>query len=120
MRALHAFSGLVRRLGFPKDERLGVCKQAMELCNTDDERKVVLHTLAGIPAPETLEILKPYFANPGLTEDASKAAITICERIVRSRRGAVADSMKAVLEAMGSEETKKQAESLLRQAGGRP
>ena len=119
-RALKSFSGLVRRLGFPRDERIGVCKQAMELCKTDDERRIVLHTLAGIPAPETLALLEKYLADPGLREDASKATITICERLIRSRRrGVVAKSMKAVLEATEDEETKKRAESLLRQAGGR-
>ncbi len=115
--ALRAFSALVRRLGFPKEERIGVCKQAMELSRSDDERKVVLHTLAGIPAPETLALLATYLADPGLREAASQAALTIADRIVRTRRGAVTRSMKQILKATENEDTRKRAESLLKQAG---
>ena len=120
LRVLRAFSGLVRRLGFPKEERIGVCRQAMELSRDDEERKIVLHTLAGIPAPETLTLLASYLTQPGLTEDVSQAAITICKRIVRSRRTAVASSMAQVLEATKNADTAKQAKNLLEQAEAKP
>ncbi len=120
MRAFHAFSQLVRRLGFPKEERLGVCQKALEIARSDEERKVVLHTLAGIPAPETLSMLTPYLSNPTLKEAASVAAVTIAQRIVRSRRNAVAKAMKQVLAATENKDLARQARRLLRQAGGKP
>jgi len=118
-RAFHAFSNLIRRLGFPKEERLARCQEGMNLARRVEEQKIVLHAFAGIPAPETLALLTPYLSNPDLKDDASRAAITISQRIVRSRRRAVQQAMKKVLEATDNEDLVKEARKLYQQAGGR-
>ncbi len=118
-RVLEAFSGLVRRLGFPRHERIGVCEKAMALSRDDSERKIVIHALAGIPATETLEVLATYLSKPGIREAASEAALVISERIVRGRREAVAKCMKQVLSVTQNADTKKRADTLLKQAEGK-
>jgi HEAT repeat protein len=119
MHALEAFSGLVRRLGFPREERLGVCEKAMALSRDDAERKIVIHALAGIPASETLEVLSTYLSQPGIREAASEATCTISERIVRWRQEAVARCMQQVLAVTQNADTRKRADRLLKQAEGK-
>ena len=119
-RALGGLSHLVGRLGFPREERIAFCRQAMELARRDEERKLVFQALAAIPAVETLALLEQYLAEPTLKEGASLAAVTIAARLVRSRRGAVARSMKRVLGATENKELVRQARKLLRQAERKP
>ncbi len=118
-RALRAVSDLIRRLGFPKADRLRRCEEAMEIAKSTEERKLVLHAYAGIPAPETLTILKRYYSDPELREAACLASVTIVERLVRTRRSAAARAMKDVLLVTKDEELSKRARRLYRQAGGK-
>jgi HEAT repeat protein len=117
--ALRAASHIIRRLGFPKAERLARCGEAMEIAKSAAERKVVLHAYAGIPAPETLAILERHFSDPELREAACVASVTIAERLVRSRRSDAARAMKAVLETTKDEQLAKKARKLYRTAGGK-
>jgi HEAT repeat protein len=114
LRALRALGELVRRLGFPKEERLAFCRQAMEVARRDEERVVVVETLAGIPAPETLAVLEPYLADPALKEPAAAALVAIGERIQRFHADLVARSMKAVLAATARKDLAERAKKLLR------
>jgi HEAT repeat protein len=118
-RALRGFSNLIRRLGFPKEEKLALCKQALEIARSDEEKKTGLEALTGVPAPETLELLTPYLAVPALKEDACSAMATIAERIVRLKADAARDAMKKVLENTKNEQLVQRAKSFLKQAGGK-
>lgn len=120
LHALRGFRDLVVRLGFPKERRIGVCVEAMKLVSADDQRKLVIEALAGIPAPETLDVLTGYLDDPALREAASAAAIKISERIVRSRRGAVARAMGAVADALKEGDLASRARELERQATAKP
>ena len=77
---------------------------------------MVLDAFAGVPAVETLSMLRPYLSTPGLKEKASSAAVTISERIVGSQPAAVAEAMEAVLEATGNKDLEKRARRLLARA----
>jgi HEAT repeat protein len=115
--ALRGFSRVVSRLRFPKEERLALCGKAMDAARDDAEKKIVLETLAAIPAVETIPLLTPYLANAALKEDASAALVTIGERILRYQPAAVKDSMKQVLQATSNKDLTERAKALLKQAG---
>jgi hypothetical protein len=117
LRALGGFSRFIRRLGFAKERRLGFCTEAGALCRTDDERKLVLEALAGVPAVETFPLLAPYQANAVLREQACAAAVAIGERILRFQPAAVAEAMKKVLETTKDKEVAERARKLVEQAG---
>ncbi|MBN1444033.1 MAG: HEAT repeat domain-containing protein [Planctomycetes bacterium] len=119
LRVLRGFSALIRRIGFPKEQRIGFCEQAMGLCQDDGERKLVLEALSGIPAPETLDLLASYLARESLKEDVCAVMVQISDRLLRSRRDAVAKAMQKVLEVTKNEELAARARKLLQEAGGR-
>lgn len=119
LRAFRALSSVVRRLGFPsREERLAVCKQAGELARDAGERRVVIEALSGIPAPESLAMLKDYLADQDLVEDACRAMVTISERLVRARAEAVREPMELVLRTTKDRELAARAEKVLEQAKG--
>lgn len=120
LRLLRGFSQIVSRLRFPKEARLNLCKQAMELARNDEERKVVIETLAAIPAVETFPLLIPLLASPALKEEAGAAAAGIGERILRYQPEAVREAMKQVLQATERKDLAERAKKLLQQAGEKP
>ncbi|HZN58501.1 MAG TPA: HEAT repeat domain-containing protein [Planctomycetota bacterium] len=118
-----AFEGLQRIIGglrFPKEERLALCKKAMDAAENDEERKIVLRTYAALPAVETLAILSPYLTQPGLKDEACTAAVTIGERILRYSPGPVKESMKQVVQAAPEKSVTERAKKLLEQSGEKP
>ncbi|MCP4195248.1 MAG: HEAT repeat domain-containing protein [Planctomycetaceae bacterium] len=56
-------------------QKLDLLKQAMQLCQRDQERKLALKRASAIRVPETLRFVLPYLDQPGFTEQA-------CETIV--------------------------------------
>lgn len=117
IRTLRAFRDITRRLGFPKERRIGFCRDAMGIARSEGERRLVLEALAGIPAVETLPLLSAYLEIPALKEEASAALVEICERIGRSHPKATAEAMEKVLQATEKKDMAKRAEKLLRQSG---
>ncbi|HVR73102.1 MAG TPA: HEAT repeat domain-containing protein [Planctomycetota bacterium] len=118
-RALESFRRVVSGLRFPKEQRLDLCKEAMSLGKNDEERKVVLRTLAAIPAVETIPHLTPYLANPALKDEAGSALVTIGERILRYQPDVVRDAMKQVIESGGNKDLAERAKKVFVQAGGK-
>lgn len=116
--ALESFRKVVGGLRFPKEQRLSLCQAAMKASRSDDERKVVLATLAAIPAVETLAILTPIFSQAGLRDAACTAAVTIGERIARYQAPEVREAMKKVVEAAPPQDIVARAQAALKQAGG--
>ena len=117
--AYTSFQALVRRIGFNQNRRIGACVKAMELAGTNEERKLAVGALAGIPAPKTLNVLEPHLKDEQLRNSAAGAMVTICERLIRTRnRGAVAPAMKSVLDVVEDGELADRAKRMLEQASG--
>ena len=117
--AYRAFHDIVRRLGFDRNRRIGVCVKAMELARSDAERQLTIGALAGIPAPRTLKVLTPHLESETLGDAAASAMVTICERLIRTRqRGAVGPAMQKVLAATKNADLVRRAQSLVKQASG--
>ncbi|MEM7230765.1 MAG: HEAT repeat domain-containing protein [Planctomycetota bacterium] len=118
-KAYGAFRSIVTRIGFDRNRRLGACVDAMKLATNDDERKIAIGAMEGIPAPKTLNILKVHLKNEALGETAASAMVKISERLVRTRqRKAVAPAMKSVLSATKNDDLIRRAKSLSKQIGG--
>ncbi|MBI4603674.1 MAG: HEAT repeat domain-containing protein [Planctomycetes bacterium] len=117
-RALRGFSRVVSGLRFPKEQRLALCKDALDAARDDEERKLLLGTLAAVPAMETFPLLIPYLSSASLKDDASAAVLTIAERIVRYQQAAVREPVKHALAATSREDLVRRAKRVLEQAGG--
>ncbi|MGQ9589744.1 MAG: HEAT repeat domain-containing protein, partial [Planctomycetota bacterium] len=117
--AFRALSSVVRRLSFPsREERLGVCREAAELAKDAAERRIVIEALSGIPAPESLAMLRGWLADAELVEDACRAMVTISERLVRARAAAVVEPMEEVRRTTKDPDLAARAERVLAQAKG--
>ncbi len=76
-----AFMGLVRVNSISKDRpaapRLSSLKQAMELANSDGDKKLVLDALATVKDIETLRYVLPYLDQKTLVQPACKTVIEL-------------------------------------------
>ncbi|MFP6621720.1 MAG: hypothetical protein VB877_20415, partial [Pirellulaceae bacterium] len=92
---------------------LQMSRKAFAAASRDEERKLVLDTLTRFPSTQGLRMITPHLGNPSLSEDASKAAVTIGEKIVGNDPKSVADAMTKVVAATKNEEIVKRAKVLI-------
>ncbi|MGQ9575834.1 MAG: HEAT repeat domain-containing protein [Thermoguttaceae bacterium] len=118
--ALRGYIRLIGQAGLPPDKRLPMCKDALSLAERDEERRLVLGVLGGIPDPEALALVLVYLSNPSTANEASAAAVSIGRQIAGTHPGAVADAMNKVIQAADSPELKKQASELRGKTGVKP
>jgi HEAT repeat protein len=117
VRTLRGYIRIPRQLDVPPDQRIAMCKKALEAAERDAERKLVLEVLGRNPSAESLKLVVPHLSSPSLKEDASTAAVAIAERIVQTQPAPVAEAMRQVIEVSGDNELLGRAKRLLRRAG---
>jgi len=115
-RALRGYIRIARQLDVPAAERLAMCREAWQLCQRDDEKKLVLEVLRRYPSAQGLALVLPQLRNAALKAEAGSAAVTIAEKIARRNPAAVADAMKQVLEAGADGDVANRAKVLLDEA----
>ena len=118
-RALRGYIRIARQLDVPAAERLAMCREAWQLCQRDDEKKLVLDALRRYPSAQGLAMVVPHLRSAGLKAEAGSAAVSIAEKIVRRNPAAVADAMKQVLDAGADSDVANRAKALLEQAAAK-
>jgi len=118
-RALRGYIRIARQLDVPAAERLAMCREAWQLCQRDDEKKLVLDALRRYPSAQGLAMVIPHLRNTALKAEAGSAAVSIAEKIVRRNPAAVADAMKQVLDAGADGDVAIRAKALLEQAAAK-
>ncbi|MFW6108319.1 MAG: HEAT repeat domain-containing protein [bacterium] len=114
-----AVRGYIRLIGLQagaSGEKLAALKEAMALAPRDEEKKQALAVLGDTPSPGALALATPHLGDPALKEEASLAAVSIAEALVKSQPAAVADAMGKVIEATDSKDTATRARALLARA----
>jgi HEAT repeat protein len=101
------------------DQKLAACKEALSLAERDDERKLVLGVLGGVPHVEALAAVLPLLAQPATREEAAAAAVAIAEKIVGHHAPEAAAAMKQVLATTANPELQRRAKEVLRRAEGK-
>ena len=97
VRSLRGYIRIIRQFGLRAGQRLQMSKRAFAAATRDEERKLVLDTLTRFPLVQGLRMITPHLKTPSLSEDASKAAVTIGERIVDADPKSVAAAMTQVV-----------------------
>ena len=92
-----------------------MCGEASQLCQRDDERKLVIEVLRRNPSAEGLALVVTYLRSAELKSEASSTAVTIAEKVLPKKPAAVADAMQQVLDS-GDGDVAKRAQALLDQA----
>lgn len=116
-RALRGYIRIIRQFDLPADERRSMAKQALEVAERDQEKRLVLETLTRFPSPQALELAAGYLDEPSLHHAASQTAVTIAEEISNGDYGgdreALVRAMEKVVEVSEDDELKTRAKMVL-------
>ncbi len=116
IRALRGCIRILRQMDVPCEQRLVMCREAMQLARRDQERALVLEALGRIPSREALALVVPYLQSPTLKKMANVATVSIAEKIVSAEPLAVSEAMKKVLQATTDNDLHRRAKELMVQA----
>ena len=110
--ALRGYISLVRDKSLPTEQKLAMCKEAAVLVRRNEEKKLLLGVLGGVPAAEALAMAMTYLNDPATKNEASFAAVAISEKIVQQ----VADAMQKVLGTTKNRNVTRRARAVLNKA----
>ena len=116
--ALRGYLRLTSQGKQPAERKLAACREALGLADRDEEKKLVLGVLGGIPSVEALTMVAGFLENPALKDEAGAAAVAIGEKIAGSHPAQVAQAMKQVLQGAESEELQRRTRELLDRTAG--
>ncbi|MCY2996396.1 MAG: HEAT repeat domain-containing protein [Planctomycetota bacterium] len=111
--AIRGYIRLAGQQSVPADKKLAMSKEALGLAERDDEKRLVLGVLGGVPNAEALALVVTSLENPALKNEASAAAVSIAEKIASSQPAVVAAALKKVLTATENKDLQKKAQDLL-------
>ena len=114
--ALRGYISLVRDKSLPTEQKLAMCKEAAVLVRRNEEKKLLLGVLGGVPAAEALAMAMTYLNDPATKNEASFAAVAISEKIVQQKPGEVADAMQKVLGTTKNRNVTRRARAVLNKA----
>jgi HEAT repeat protein len=119
VRTLRGYIRIARQLNVPTDERIEMCRKALELADRDDDRKLIVETLGRYPSATSLALVAAQLNKPALGEVAAAAALSIGQKLVDKQPAEVAKVMKQVIAAPPNDDLKQKATRLLHQAEGK-
>ena len=114
--ALRGYIRLVPQQEVPAEKKLAALKEAMDLAERNEEKKLALSALGSIPTADALALVAPHLGNPVLKEEACLAAVAIAEKIVQSHPAQAAEAMQQVATGTANAKLAKRAKTLLEQA----
>jgi HEAT repeat protein len=114
--ALRGYIRLAPQQDGTVEKKLASLKDAIGLAERNEEKKLVLAALRGIPTAESLALVTPHLATADLKEEASLAAVGIAEKILQTHAAQVAEAMEKVSTATSNEQVAKRAKELLKAA----
>jgi len=114
--ALRGYISLVRDESLSTEKKLAMVKEAAELIQRDEEKKLLLGVLGEVPAVEALSIAMAHLSNPATKDEASFAAVAISEKIFQEKPGEVADALAKVMEVTGNKDVARRARAILNKA----
>ncbi|MCZ7599305.1 MAG: hypothetical protein M5U09_18560 [Gammaproteobacteria bacterium] len=101
--------------GTPAEQRLRICRDATLLIQRDDERKLLLSALGGVPTADALAMVLPYLVG-AVKEEACAAALQIADQLVKGPdKAKLAGPLQQVAETATNPDFVKRAKELLAQ-----
>jgi len=115
-----ALRGYLRLAGLPAGpaaRRLEMCRVGLALATRDDERRVALAALAGIPSPEALQAAADLLDREPLAGEAAVAVLAIGERLPPADAGAVRAALDRLRDRVSDPELLRRAAELRARLG---
>jgi hypothetical protein len=85
---LRGYLSLASQSDQPAGRRLAMCREAADLIERNDEKKLMLGALGKIISPDALPMITPYLEDPYTRAEAGTAIVTISEKLLKSRAAA--------------------------------
>lgn len=112
VRMLRAYIRIARQLNVSAEERLAMCRKALELARRDAERELVMEVLGRNPGPASLQMVLEEMGRPATAEAAYAAAVAIGEKW-SANRNLVRQAMERVIAGTKEAQLKARAEAVL-------
>lgn len=80
VRALRGYIRLLRQFPLEDEERIEMCRMALEAARRDDEKKLVLEVLQRYPSVTTLRLAIELIKTPSLKDEAMATALSIAQQ----------------------------------------
>ncbi len=98
----------------PVSRRLGWCRKAAGLIEREDEKKLLLGTLGGLPTPGALAMAAPYLQTPNTREEAAAAILAVADKLTQGPDAPrAAEALRKLLRTPASPEAIRRARILL-------
>jgi HEAT repeat protein len=113
VRALRGYLRIARQLKtLPDDERIAMARQALDVAERADERKLVLQVLERCPSAESIELASALVDDQEVRDQAVQTAIFIGEKIKDKNPAAAKSAAEKALEASPPKELADRARAL--------
>jgi HEAT repeat protein len=116
--------GCIRLAGSPETpvaQKFDLCRRLVPLAQREEEKKLLLGVLAGLPGPEALALTRPYLDEPATRAEAGAALLAIAEPLLSSPAAAPAkEALQALARSAAGTDQARRAEALLAKGAGSP
>lgn len=116
--ALRGVIRLVPQLKVSNSEKLTALKEAMAISESNDEKKLALGALGGIPEVAALSIVTSFIDKVEMRDDACGAAVSIAEKIVESHPAQAKQAMEQAIKTSTNADLVKRAKAVWDKATG--
>ncbi len=82
---LRGYLHLATNLKMPNGRRLAMCRDATDLIQRNDEKRLMLGALGKIISPDALPMITPYLEDRYTRAEAGTAIVTISEKLLKDR-----------------------------------
>ena len=96
IRAMRGYIRLVRQFVLPDEQRVQMCRTALEAADRNVEKKLVLEVMRRYPSGQMLKLALEAAKIPGLKDDAAGISLAIAQQI-----GGSADHVRKVMSQVG-------------------
>ena len=114
--ALRGYINLVRDESLSAEQKLAMCKQAAELINRNEDKKLLLGALGTVPSVEALAMAMTNVDDPATRDEACFAAVAISEKIVEQKPQEVTEALQRVINATENKNVIRNAKQTLQKA----
>ena len=111
-----ALQGYLRLIGdqeMAPAEKLRVYREALELAQRPEDKRLVLAGVGNIGSLEALQTVAPFLTDDAIREEAAAAVVSIARRLTGASAGQVRLHLQQVREVSKNEPVRKQAQELL-------
>ncbi|UCC97300.1 MAG: hypothetical protein JSW66_15810, partial [Phycisphaerales bacterium] len=114
--ALRGYISLVRDESLSTRRKLAMCRQAAELVQRNEDKKLLLGVLGTVPSSEALAMAMAHLDDRATRVEASFAAAAISEKIVDQEPDKVIEALQKVLKATDNRNVTRSARQTLGKA----